>query len=336
MTATPYLLQLADPDQSPARVLNDGADTYVVMAESSADAKAFVQNYAGKKVWSNVTPATFSEAADMTGWSLRAVVTKVSDGSITLDETVTNSGQSETTVPAVAGTGVLTSSTNYGTSDTVTIGAKTYHFVTPVGVTEGNVLIGVDEATSIQNLVAAINHSAGGGVTYVAAAQNPDVSAVAAAHTVSVTDRTPGAANNSVATTVSMTTGNGAWGHATLQNGADATVTTNKLSSLAELMVAALNATSLVSAAAFNASTHVLTVAGTSDNLGDHTLAVYVTPPNADPTSPVGVQTRTGVSVPGFVGAISDDGSAGDALTVTFPADTYGVPALIVKGRTQE
>jgi hypothetical protein len=324
MTATPYLLQLPDPDTSPAP--SDGPDTFVVVAESSADAKAFVQNFASRKVWANVTPATLAEAADMSGWSLRVAVFNPSDDSSYLDITVTNANQIERVVLA---SGVLTSSSNYGTSDTVTIGTRVYSFVASPAV-DGDVKIGGTEAASILNLVHAINGSGGTpGTDYVVTAPDPNVTAVAASHTATVTARSTlnAATANAVATTASMTTGNGAWGSATLTGGVDSE---NKVSSLAELMVAALLP---ALHASFDNSTHTLTISTIADNIGDHKVHVEVVPPQLNPVSPTGVATKAGQSVPGFVSTITDGGIAGAALTVILAADTYGVPKLVVQAR---
>lgn len=324
MTATPYLLQLPDPDTSPAP--SDGIDTMVIVAESSADALAFAQNFGPRKVWANVTPATLAEASDMAGWNLRVAIFNPSDDSTYLDRTVTNASEVERVVLA---SGVLTSSENYAATDTVTIGGKTYTFVSPIGVTEGNVLLGVDEATSIANLAAAINHSAGAGTTYVAAAAHPSVTAVAAAHTLTVTAHADivAATANAIASTVVMhAPGNGAWGGTTLAGGVDSE---NHVASLAELMIAALSPLH----ASFNNSTHTLTVASIADDIGDHILRVELTPPQRDPVSPTGVATKAGQSIPGMVSTIVDGGIAGAVLSVVLVADNYGIPKMVVQGR---
>ncbi len=51
--------------------------------------------------------------------------------------------------------------------DTVTVGGVTFTYVTPIGATPGNVLIGADATASRQNLMNAINGGAGAGTTYV-------------------------------------------------------------------------------------------------------------------------------------------------------------------------
>lgn len=103
---------------------------------------------------------------------------------------------------------------------------------------------------------------------------------------------------------------------------ADVTVTgaaAATVDTIAALMVIALNATTPIANAAYNSGTNVLTVAGTADNLGDHRVYAFMAPPGSS------------VSVPGFVGAITDEGSAGAALTVALAADAYTVPKVTAK-----
>ena len=54
-------------------------------------------------------------------------------------------------------TAKLVSSANYGNTETVVIGGVTFTFVTVIGSTPGNVLIGGSEAASMANLVALVN-----------------------------------------------------------------------------------------------------------------------------------------------------------------------------------
>lgn len=86
---------------------------------------------------------------------------------------------------------------------------------------------------------------------------------------------------------------------------------------IAALMVIALNATAALANAAYNSSTQVLSVAGAGDGKGDHELNVWF--------YPAGERV---VSLPGAFGSIVDGGSAGSALTFTFAADAYAVPAI--------
>ena len=71
-----------------------------------------------------------------------------------------------------------------------------------------------------------------------------------------------------------------------------------------------------IATAAYNATTNVLTVAGAAANLGDKTLSVKLFPPNGY------------APVSGLISSITDEGVAGAALTVTFQADTYVLPAI--------
>jgi hypothetical protein len=121
---------------------------------------------------------------------------------------------------AVAASGVLTSSANYSDGETVTIGTRVYTLQAALTAGDGHVLIGADEATTITNLTNAINDSGGvPGTDYNVVAPDPNVTAVAAAHTVTVTAKVPGAAANADATT--ETAADAAWGHATLTDGTD-------------------------------------------------------------------------------------------------------------------
>ncbi len=332
MTATPYLLQLPDPDTAPARALDDGADTYLVVAESSADAKAMVQNYTRRGVFANVTPQTLAEATDMEGWRLRVRVTKA-DGDILTEQSVENAGQSEGKTFAT-GTLTISSTNNAVDGETCTIGTKVYTFQDTLTNVDGHIHIGADKAATLANLAHAINASGGTPGTDYALLNtvNADVTATVASPMV-VTAKVEGTAGNAVATTETMT--NGSWGNTTLTGG---TSSTNKMSSLAELMVAALNASGVITGASFDDSTHTLTVAAIADGFGDATLEVFVYPPVASPESAAtaGVITAEGVSVPGFVGSITDGGIAAAALTVVLAADTYGVPSLVVKSKAQE
>lgn len=329
MTATPYLLQLPDPDTFPGRALDGGFDSFIVVAESSADAKAMVQNYSRPKLFAGVSPSTLVEATNMAGWRFRVAVYNT-DGSTFTDQTVTNSGQSEGTVAA---TGALTSTLNYGNGETVTIGTRVYTFQTVLTNTDGHILIGANEAASILNLHHAINNSGGvPGTDYFVTQADPNVTAVDdGAHILTVTDRVLGTAGNSVATTT--TAAHATWGAATLTGG---TNTTAEMSTLAELMVQALNSSGSIAGASFNPSTHTLTIAAASDNIGDHTVRVEVYPPTTDYVSPTGVVTAQGIPIPGFVGTITQGGSAGSALTAVVAADTYGIPNIPLQAKAVE
>lgn len=85
---------------------------------------------------------------------------------------------------------------------------------------------------------------------------------------------------------------------------------------IAALLVTALNATAAIANAAYNATTNVLTVAGTADALGDQQLFFTITPPSGKS------------EVAGLVGAVVDGGAEADAVTVTLPADAAVVPSV--------
>lgn len=117
----------------------------------------------------------------------------------------------------------LTFTTNVVDTDTVTIGSKVYTFQTSLTNTNGNVLVGADAATSIQNLVDAINLTGTPGVQYaLAMTKHTQVSAVKTSATVlTATANVGGTAGNSIATT--ETSSHIAWGNTTLLLGVDPT-----------------------------------------------------------------------------------------------------------------
>lgn len=131
----------------------------------------------------------------------------------------------DVTVPAaVAASGTLTGTGNFSDGETVTIstyggtGGKTYTFQTTLTDVDGNVQIGVDLATSLANLKAAINLDAGAGTLYAASTTlHPAVSATNTPTTVVATAKKPGTYGNTVATT--DTAANASWGSATLSGG---------------------------------------------------------------------------------------------------------------------
>jgi hypothetical protein len=338
MAATPYLVQLPDPDTAPARQLQDGDDTYVVVANSSADALAFVQNYGNKTLFDDVTPVVQAAASLMTNWSLRVRIYSATTASpptqLTNDFTVQTVGVA---ARAVLATGVLTSSADYANNDTVTIGSQVYTFKTTLTGAAYEVLRGVSESNTISNLVAAINGGAGAGTAYgTGTVASIYVTAVAGSHTVTVTalDTYTAAQADAIATTNVSGGSTASWGHTTLTGAVD---TTDLPSSLAGLMVAALVDVGLH--AAFNNSTQVLTIASIADNIGDHKLLVeFIPPPEETPykASSVGVTVQNGVAVPGFLLSQVDGGVAGAVLTATIVTDAYVIPNMIVKAKAQQ
>lgn len=128
-------------------------------------------------------------------------------------------------VPGVHAESVLTSDGTIPSSgDTVTIGDKTYTFVSSLSdpAIPFEVVIGTSAATALDNLKAAINLSAGEGSVYgtgttkntsVVATDNTDT-------TQKVVARVPGTAGNSIA--VSETSNHLSWGGSTLGGGVNA------------------------------------------------------------------------------------------------------------------
>ena len=169
----------------------------------------------------------------------------------------------------------------------------------------------------LRDLANAINNSTGRtpGTDYVVTAADPNVRAVAASHTLTVTALSSlAAAWRTQSPRPSSCTPRPATAQSSTLQGA--TDSTDEISSLAELMVAALNASfGHITDAAFNSSTHVPTVAGTGDVLGDHRIIAAFINPSADPNLMVGI--------PGFIVSKVDAGSSGAALTLTLAADTY-------------
>ncbi|GAA5482054.1 hypothetical protein [Haloferula sargassicola] len=117
--------------------------------------------------------------------------------------------------------GTLTLTENVTADDTVTIGAKTYTFKAAVGATADEVTIGADAAATLDNLIAAINGTAGAGGTYGAnTVPHTQVTAAAGAgDTMTVTATTAGTAGNAIATTETFTGAGNVFGAATLAGG---------------------------------------------------------------------------------------------------------------------
>lgn len=109
---------------------------------------------------------------------------------------------------------------------TVTIGSKTYTFVSALTSVEGQVLIGADADTSLLNLIRAINHSGTFGTHHYCAAANTQVSAATSvsSHAFAITALTAGSTGNSIVTT--ETSSHLSWGSGTMTGGADAATVT--------------------------------------------------------------------------------------------------------------
>lgn len=133
-------------------------------------------------------------------------------GSLTITEAFDTGG--------VRAYGVLSSTAAPANTDTVTIGSTVYTFKTTLtaSTTAFEVLIGVSEATSLNNLAAAINLGTGAGTLYGSLTTvHPEVTAVSnGVNALTVTSKLNSTAHDALATTETHT--NATWGGATLVN----------------------------------------------------------------------------------------------------------------------
>jgi hypothetical protein len=116
------------------------------------------------------------------------------------------------------GVGVLTLSGLPLDTETVTIGSKVYTFQTVLTDVDGNVLIGASASESLDNLIAAINLTAGAGTIYAASMTNPNnvLAAAGSGDTMDLYD------NDSLTLATTETLTNGSWGAATITAGTGA------------------------------------------------------------------------------------------------------------------
>lgn len=125
-------------------------------------------------------------------------------------------------IVADAATGIMTFSGVAVTTQTVTIGARTYTWKTALTSPEvaNEVLIGADQDTALTNLTSAIMGAGTAGTDYSSNTPvHSEVTAVAdtSANTLTVTAKVKGSAGNSIVTTETGT--NTAWEFATLNGG---------------------------------------------------------------------------------------------------------------------
>jgi len=220
-------------------------------------------------------------------------------------------------VPGVHAVNVLTvSGGNIVDGDTVTIGARVYTWVAALTGGTGDpdeVLIGVSDATALDNLKSAINATAGAGTEYgTGTVAHADVVAITNDDTTqAIQARVPGVAANSIATT--ETGDNIAWADTTLGGGTGAsvagvdpeTVTVNdKTYSFVDELTEDSGATAIINQILFGADS-----AAALDNLK---LAV-----EAGATE--GTNYSTGTEQPTDVSATTNDNT-----TQLFVADTAG------------
>jgi hypothetical protein len=115
--------------------------------------------------------------------------------------------------------GTLTTTGNFGNTETVTIDTKVYTFQTVLTDVDGNVLIGTDAEDSIDNLVLAITLGSGAGTKYAASmtAHTTCTGTKPTASTFRAVALNAGTGGNSFDST--ETAANASWGAATLQSG---------------------------------------------------------------------------------------------------------------------
>ncbi len=127
-------------------------------------------------------------------------------------------GRSGGSGPSAFATGALSFNGNAADTETVTIGATVYRYVTVLAQAY-DVLIGSIASQTIEYHIAAVNAGAGEGTVYGnGTLAHPTVTAVAAPGKMNVTAKLEGPAGNAIATT--STSVNATWGAATLQGGA--------------------------------------------------------------------------------------------------------------------
>lgn len=123
-------------------------------------------------------------------------------------QSVAYTGTAGTIARTLGTAGVLLTSdaSNVTADDTVTLNGKVYTFKTPVGTTEGNVLIGGSAAATLTNLERAIMHTGTPDTDYKCAAAHPTIAAgTATSTTILLTALTAGAAGNELTCAESCT-----------------------------------------------------------------------------------------------------------------------------------
>lgn len=123
---------------------------------------------------------------------------------------------------ATSATGTLTLTGNAADGETVSINGRAYTFQDALTNVDGNVLIGASASDTLDNLIAAINLSAGSGTLYAAlTVANDDVSAAAGSgDTMDVTALIPGDGAHSVS--LAETVSAGQWNAPALRGGSPA------------------------------------------------------------------------------------------------------------------
>lgn len=118
-------------------------------------------------------------------------------------------------------TGTLTLALNPVADETVTIGAVTYTFKAAPIATANEVKLGASASATLDNLIAAINRTAGAGDLYGSETViHPTVTAAAGAgDTMTLTAKTAGTEGNAIATTETLAGAGNQFGAATLTGG---------------------------------------------------------------------------------------------------------------------
>jgi len=130
--------------------------------------------------------------------------------------------------PAVAATAYFTlddTTSNFEAGDTVQVANHTFTFVTPIGITAGNVLLGATQAESIANLIVAVNWGPGSTIKYVKTSTANTCTAAKVGQGILFTAVTAGTAGNSLASVYTPATSGadiGAFGDTTFDGGAAA------------------------------------------------------------------------------------------------------------------
>ena len=305
MSAGPFLISL--PVTTPVRPLYDGKDAFVVFADTSAIAikMAAAQNPGNvDAMWATADAVSIAAGSDLTGYSLHAKVSTAA-GVVKADITV---GSADGGVKATKDFTI--SSITALDGQTVTIGTHIYTFKTNLTgpTTADEVHIGASTTTAAANLTAAINNAGGTpGTDYGSDtvahtsvnATNPSAGVVRA------TAKVAGTAGNAIALDENCT--NSAWtGGAVFLTGGVNAASVDGLGTAAAAALAAITATSHAS---YTVSTGVLiAAAGASDALGDGYLEIEIYGP-ASQLDPI--------SVPDFVGTVTQAGLSSDDLKVT-------------------
>jgi len=226
---------------------------------------------------------------------------------------------------AIQATAVLTTTANFANGETVTLGPKTYAFQTVLTNVDGNVLIGATASDSLDNLVAAVNLSAGAGTTYALATT---ANASVGAETGSGAARTfyalvGGTAGNALASTETAT--NASFAGATFSGGVaaaakSATVTNTSTvggADAARIAAASINRTTGALSITYNAR-----VIGTNNGPGPNSITVdYDAAGAAETTTDNGAGAFSGTTTGGTTITGTVDYATG-ALSITFTGGT--------------